>query len=179
MNPHLILLDGMERTPKKDLYSVASTTVTRLIKELKYYSGTPNDDQLLAMAVNPFVASWGFSELETRSSLLELVDAEGNHEDLKLQHRDLAKEKLREVIKDICSEIIGGSGDGAQDGTSSEEDIDPTDQMAVLRRQKVLANRARHGNPSTATVSGDPVRATVDQFFDQQFDIRNALVAQE
>ena len=51
---------GMERTPKKDLYSVASTCVTRLIKELKYYFGTPNDDQLLAMAVNPFVASWGF-----------------------------------------------------------------------------------------------------------------------
>ena len=74
------------------------------------------------------------------------------------------KQVRREAIKNICSKIIGESSGGQQED-SGEEDVDPSNQMAVLRRQKILANRAKHGNASTATVSGDPVRATVDQFF--------------
>ena len=85
--------------PKQSNRNIASTCVTRPIKELNHYSGTPTKDQLLAMAVNPFVVSWGFSELEIRSSLLKLVDPNGDNENLKLQHRELANEVLGEAIK--------------------------------------------------------------------------------
>ena len=129
------------------------------------------------MDVNPFAASRGFCELESMRELLEMVDTDNDHDDLVVQHKNLAKEILIKTIKEICSEIIPSAQEGTSD--EDEESEEPHDRIAALRRKKVLANRAKHGITSTAMASGDPVKACVDQFFDQQFDIRNALVQQE
>ena len=47
---------GMMRIPKANLNSIATKTVERVVRELKQYAGKPTEDQLLAMACNPFLA---------------------------------------------------------------------------------------------------------------------------
>ena len=91
---------------EEELFGVTTTCLGRLKKELRDYVGKPTEDQLLAMAINPFVVSWGFEELECQAELLKDIATDPNDKALVMDYRTGAKKALIATVRDICSELV-------------------------------------------------------------------------
>ena len=161
------------KTATDELYGVTGTCLLRLKTELRGYVGKPSEDQLLAMAVNPFIVSWGFQELECQAEMLKEVAEEEEDLALAMDFRSEAKKALIKAVRLICSELVEDYS--ADNDNSSEIEDDRNDsKMTKIWKKKLREARAK----ANVVVSDDPVEKAVDDFFALKFDVRNALVAQ-
>jgi hypothetical protein len=159
---------GLVRRSVSDLESETHTLINRIQEFLMKYSVTPSKDRLLAMACNPFTATFGMLELKVQVATLR-----GSHPSPEIlrhayDHRQMAMDVLEEQIKLICSEIIPkdstNTGHGSNDEDSDDEDLDAARKRLFI--EESLLNTAK---------VDDPVKQAVQIFFGQKFDPQQVL----
>ena len=91
---------------------------------------------MLAMAVNPFIVSWGFQELECQAEMLKEVAEEEEDLALAIDFRSEAKKALVKAVRLICSELVEDYS--ADNDNSSEIEDDRNDsKMTKIRKKKL------------------------------------------
>ena len=122
----------------QELFGVTITCIERLKKELRDYVGKPTEDQLLAMAINPFIVSWGFEELECQVELFKEVATDPLDKALVMDYRAEAKKVLVAAEREICSELVDSEGPPANDsGSDTNADKSKESKISKMRKEKL------------------------------------------
>ena len=157
-----------------ELFKVTTTCLRRLKTELRGYCGKPSKDQLLAMAVNPFIVSWGFQELECQAEILKEVAEDEEDKELAIDFRLEAKKILVEAVRELCSELVGETVSGGDESNNDVVDNNNDSLITKMRKKKLREARAK----ANVAVSDDPIEKAVDDFFALKFQVKTAMVAQ-
>jgi hypothetical protein len=132
------------------------------------YSVTPSKDRLLAMACNPFTATFGMLELKVQVATLRAAHPSPEILRHAYDHKQMAMDVLEEQIKLICSEII--PKDAATSGLDTNDEESDGEDLDAACKRLCIEESLLH----TAKVD-DPVKQAVQNFFGQKFDPRQVL----
>jgi hypothetical protein len=162
----------MVKVKKGDLEDTAKQLIGRIVDEFPKYAVEPTNDRLLAMACNPFAATYLLDDLECQAEIIQESAPEGKKNVLD-GLRERAKALLVAEIKKHCEHIIPNStaAAAATAGRANEEDDDRLQQLRAKRQRLRLADSSND--------DVDPVVAEVDAFFKQTIDIRSVISSQE
>jgi len=159
--------------------------IRRIINEFPNYGAVASNNHLLAIAVNPFAATTLMSDLETMDSLLQQLGPDDRTKnllkDIKQRAKQVLIDEIRKVWGDKVKSKVAGNESGtintgstnADGGSNDDDDDDDDDNLLEQMRRK---RRKKSEDPNR---SKDPVIATVDEFFSQNFNPRYVLGSQQ
>jgi hAT family C-terminal dimerisation region len=167
----------MVQVPTSELMEIPRRLVDQCALQLGRYGGTPSKDRLLALSVNPWMATAGIVELELMSEEIKKCRLQ-TLRNLGTDHKSQAMDVLEAKIKEICSEKLK-SNEHADSESDEDRPHGKQSESKAERRRKLLQKRSKAIGVSSLTPEDScPVRQEIINFFNQSFNPQAVLSTQ-